>query len=71
MKFSGLACLDINNVCGKFRCKQQVREKLSRWCLYTSIHTRHIKLNDAYMHRSTPCAFEHMTHICVIQHQRC
>jgi len=39
---------------------KQVHEKLSRQCL-----------NDAYMRRSTPCEFERMTYICVIQHQRC
>jgi len=42
-----------------FAANKQVCEKLSRWCL-----------NDAYMRRSTPCPFERMTHICVIQLRR-
>jgi len=43
-----------------FAANKQLREKLSRGCL-----------NDAYMRRSSPCAFERMTHICVIQLRRC
>jgi len=68
MKFSGLACLDIRTFVENFVANKQVREKLSRWRLYTSIRrTWHIQLDDACMRRSAPCAFEHMTHICVIQ----
>jgi len=28
MKFSGLACLDMKNICGKFRCKQTRTQKV-------------------------------------------
>jgi len=41
-----------------FIANKQVRGKLPRRRLYTSIRTRHIQLNDAYMRRSAPCAFE-------------
>jgi len=54
-----------------FIANKQAREKLSRWRLYTSIRTGHIQLIDTYMRRSAPCAFERMTHICVIQQRRC
>jgi len=64
-RFSGLVCLDMKNICGKFHCK------VSCWRLYTSIRTRHIQLNDAYMRHSTPCAFERMMHMCIIQQRRC
>jgi len=29
MKFSGLMCLGMKNICGSFRCKKQVWKKLS------------------------------------------
>jgi len=60
MKFSGLACLYIKNNCGKFRCKQTSMRKVIALVFKWRI-----------MRRSAPCAFERMTHICVIQLRRC
>jgi len=54
-----------------FVASKQVREKLLCWRLSTSICIQRIRLNDAYMCHSAPCAFEQMTHICVNQHRRC
>jgi len=51
-KFSGLACLDMKNICGKFRCKQNKYAKSYRIVFEC----------DSYMRRSTLCAFERMTH---------
>jgi len=54
MKFSGLACLDMKNICEKIHCKQTSTQKVIALDLYTSIRTRHIQLNDTYMRHSTP-----------------
>jgi len=42
MKLSGLACLDMNNICGKFHCKQT-----STWKVTASAFI-HINPHPAY-----------------------
>jgi len=69
MKFSGLACIDMKNICGKFRCKQTSTQKVFalafmhinphsaysiEWRLYVSFRTLCISTYDAYIRHSTP-----------------
>jgi len=42
MKFSGLACLDMKNICGKFRCKQTITQKV------ITLAFIHVNLHPAY-----------------------
>jgi len=63
MKFSGLMCLGMNSICGKTYCKQwQVWEKLLCRHKCVSTCTQCIRLNDAHISQSVPCAFERMIH---------
>jgi len=43
MKFSGLACLDMKNICGKFHCKQT-----STWKVITLAFV-YVNLHLAYL----------------------
>ena len=57
-KFSGLACLDMKNICGKFRCKQirmrKVIPLLFEWRMYASFRILCIWTYEANMHSSAP-----------------
>ena len=66
MKFPGIMCLVMKNICGKFRCKQtSSRKVIALAFIYVNPHLAY-SMNDAYM----PCAFERMTHMCVNQRLR-
>jgi len=58
MKFSGLACLDRKNICGKFCCKQtstwKVIALVFEWRIYASFRILCILTYDAYMRHSAP-----------------
>ena len=66
MKFPGIMCLVMKDICGKFRCKQtSSRKVIALAFIYVNPHLAY-SMNDAYM----PCAFERMTHMCVNQRLR-
>jgi len=67
MKFSGLACLDVKNICGIFRCEQTSTRKVImlafihvnphlaysiEWRRYASFRTLCIWTYDTYMRHS-------------------
>jgi len=53
-----LACLDMKNICRKFRCKQTSTQKVValvfEWRIYGSIRTLCIWMFDAHMRHSAP-----------------
>jgi len=53
MQFSGLACLDMKNICGKFRCKQTSTRKV---------------IALAFIHVNPHGIFNWMTPTCVVPH---